>query len=88
MQFADAIFSPAVCTLNYILILVCLGDFGQIPGPNPVLFWRVLLLLLLLRFPRTPPLFFPAQQKKGGTAARAARARRARKKHTSPPTIS
>jgi hypothetical protein len=26
---------------------VDLGDFGQIPGPSSVLFWRVLLLLLL-----------------------------------------
>ena len=23
-----------------IQILVCLGDFGQIPGPSSVLFWR------------------------------------------------
>jgi hypothetical protein len=32
-------------------ILVCLGDFGQTPGPSSVLFRRVLrVLLLLLRF--------------------------------------
>jgi hypothetical protein len=35
--------------LEYI-ILVDLGDFGQIPGPSSVLFWRVLRVLLLLRF--------------------------------------
>ena len=27
----------------FTAILVCLGDFGQIPGPSSVLFWRVLL---------------------------------------------
>jgi hypothetical protein len=33
------------------IILVDLGDFGQIPGPSSVLFRRVLrVLLLLLRF--------------------------------------
>jgi hypothetical protein len=31
-------------------ILVGLGDFGQTPGPSSVLFWRVLRVLLLLRF--------------------------------------
>ena len=67
-------------------ILVCLGDFGQIPGPSSVLFW---LRVRVLHFPRTPPPFFPAQQKNGGDSrARGARARAARaKKHTSPPTI-
>jgi hypothetical protein len=48
-----------------IQILVCLGDFGQIPGPSSVLFGGC---CGVLRFPRTPPPFFPAQKKRGGTA--------------------
>jgi hypothetical protein len=35
---------------SILKILVSLGDFGQTPGPRSVLFWRVLRVMLLLRF--------------------------------------
>jgi hypothetical protein len=37
-----------IIVLLSLVILVDLGDFGQIPCPSSVLFGRVLLLLLLL----------------------------------------
>jgi hypothetical protein len=64
-------------------ILVCLGDFGQIPGPSSVLF-GLRVRVRVLRLPRTPPFFSSPAKKGGGTAARAARTRARRARQNTP----